>query len=61
MAREKEIDGVPVIDVPPNWIGRIYPILDEDTKPLLHFWARHPNGTLTPVYQGAILPRGAYA
>jgi hypothetical protein len=48
------LDGVIVRDVPPDWIGRRYPLMDESKKPVLLWWARHPDGKFTPVYEGAI-------
>lgn len=46
----KKMDGRPVRDVPPDWIGRRLPLVDESTRPKVAWWARHPNGTFTPVY-----------
>jgi hypothetical protein len=48
------MDGRPIVEVPPDWVGRRYPVMDETAKPVLDWWARHPNGTFTPVYIGAV-------
>jgi hypothetical protein len=44
------LDGVPVRNVPPDWIGYYLPKQDERDRPVVAWWARHPNGTFTPVY-----------
>jgi hypothetical protein len=41
-------------DVPPDWIGRYLPVVDETARPVIVWWARHPNGTVTPVYRGSV-------
>lgn len=46
----------PVRDVPPDWIGRINPQRDESERPVVSWWARHPDGTFTPVFRGSINP-----
>ena len=49
-------DGTPVREVPPDWIGRVLPPLDETTRPVVAWWARHPDGRLTPVYTDSRRP-----
>jgi hypothetical protein len=51
---ERLLDGVPVRDVPPDWIGYHLPLVDETERPVVAWWARHPNGRLTPVYTRSI-------
>lgn len=51
--RTERLDGKPVREVPPDWIGRSLPMQDESAKPEIAWWAKHPNGTFTPVYKGS--------
>lgn len=51
-----ELDGAPVREVPPDWIGenRAMPQNpDPLSRPIVVAWAKHPNGTYTPVYAGS--------
>jgi hypothetical protein len=41
-------------DVPPDWVGRHLPEVHEQDRPVVAWWARHPDGTFTPVYKGSI-------
>lgn len=53
----REMDGVPVREVPPDFY-KFTPWQAETARPVLAWWARHPDGTLTPVYRGDITPSG---
>lgn len=52
------LGGVPVRDVPPDWVGRHLPLVDERVKPEVAWWARHQDGRLTPVWVGSVGPDG---
>jgi hypothetical protein len=53
----KEIDGVPVREVPPDFYAYLPPV-DESAQPKLLWWAWQPWKGYRPIYEGMVTPSG---